>query len=97
MMEPLNQEKLEQLTALLTSAVEQDASDIFLIPGMPVAFKLHGQIEAIDERKIFPEEMNQYINAIYALTNGRTMKKVLEAGTMTSPSPSRGCPVSGPA
>ena len=80
MMEPLNQEKLEQLTALLTSAVEQDASDIFLIPGMPVAFKLHGQIEAIDERKIFPEEMNQYINAIYALTNGRTMKKVLEVG-----------------
>ena len=46
-----------ELNALLTAAVNQDASDIFLIPGMPAAFKIHGQIEPIDERKILPGEI----------------------------------------
>lgn len=80
MNEELNLEKINHLTSLLTTAVHQDASDIFLIPGMPVAFKIHGQINAIDSQKIFPEEMNRYISAIYALTDGRSMKKVTETG-----------------
>ena len=66
--------------ALLTAAVNQDASDIFLIPGMPAAFKIHGQIEPIDERKILPGEMDHFIRAIYALTGGRDMERVLRTG-----------------
>ena len=80
MNEELNQEKISQLKELLASAVQQDASDIFLIPGMPVSFKIHGQIQSIDDRKIFPEEMNLYISSIYALTDGRSMKRVQETG-----------------
>ena len=80
MNEELNQEKISQLNELLASAVQQDASDIFLIPGMPVSFKIHGQIQSIDDRKIFPEEMNLYISSIYALTDGRSMKRVQETG-----------------
>ena len=64
------EEKSSELNALLTAAVNQDASDIFLIPGMPAAFKIHGQIEPIDERKILPGEMDHFIRAIYALTGG---------------------------
>ena len=60
------EEKSSELNALLTAAVNQDASDIFLIPGMPAAFKIHGQIEPIDERKILPGEMDHFIRAIYA-------------------------------
>ena len=29
---------------LLTTAVEQDAADIFLIPGMPFSYKIGGRI-----------------------------------------------------
>ena len=60
--------------------MNQDASDIFLIPGMPAAFKIHGQIEPIDERKILPGEMDHFIRAIYALTGGRDMERVLRTG-----------------
>ena len=74
------EEKSSELNALLTAAVNQDASDIFLIPGMPAAFKIHGQIEPIDERKIQPGEMDHFIRAIYALTGGRDMERVLRTG-----------------
>lgn len=74
------EEKSSELNALLTAAVNQDASDIFLIPGMPAAFKIHGQIEPIDERKILPGEMDHFIRAIYALTGGRDMERVLRTG-----------------
>ena len=74
------EEKSSELNALLTAAVNQDASDIFLIPGMPAAFKIHGQIEPIDERKILPGEMDHFIRAIYALTGGRDMERVLRPG-----------------
>ena len=74
------EEKSSELNALLTAAVNRDASDIFLIPGMPAAFKIHGQIEPIDERKILPGEMDHFILAIYALTGGRDMERVLRTG-----------------
>ena len=74
------EEKSSELNALLAAAVNQDASDIFLIPGMPAAFKIHGQIEPIDERKILPGEMDHFIRAIYALTGGRDMERVLRTG-----------------
>lgn len=74
------EEKSSELNALLTAAVNQDASDIFLIPGMPAAFKIHGQIEPIDERKILPGEMDHFMRAIYALTGGRDMERVLRTG-----------------
>ena len=74
------EEKSSELNALLTAAVNQDASDIFLIPGMPAAFKIYGQIEPIDERKILPGEMDHFIRAIYALTGGRDMERVLRTG-----------------
>ena len=74
------EEKSSELNALLTAAENQDASDIFLIPGMPAAFKIHGQIEPIDERKILPGEMDHFIRAIYALTGGRDMERVLRTG-----------------
>lgn len=74
------EEKSSELNALLTAAVNRDASDIFLIPGMPAAFKIHGQIESIDERKILPGEMDHFIRAIYALTGGRDMERVLRTG-----------------
>ncbi len=74
------EEKSSELNALLTAAVNRDASDIFLIPGMPAAFKIHGQIEPIDERKILPGEMDHFIRAIYALTGGRDMERVLRTG-----------------
>ena len=65
---------------LLTKAVEREAGDIFLIPGMPFSYKIGGRIVCQDDRKIYPDEMNEIIRQIYELAGGRDLKKVLETG-----------------
>ena len=69
-------EKAGQLQSLLAAAVK----DIVLIPGMPISFKVHGNIRPVDDNKIFPEEMDLYIKAIYSMAGGRSMKRVTEEG-----------------
>lgn len=65
---------------LLKTAVEQAAGDVFLIPGMPLSYKIGGRIVSQDERKIYPDEMNEIIRQIYDIAGGRDMKKVMESG-----------------
>ena len=65
---------------LLTSAVEQDAADIFLIPGMPFSYKIGGRILCQGEEKIMPDEMDRMITEIYELAHHRRMDKVEEQG-----------------
>ena len=57
---------------LLTSAVEQNAADIFLIPGMPFSYKIGG--------RIMPDEMDKMITEIYGLAKNRGMDKVQSHG-----------------
>ena len=68
------------ITDFFKDAVERQASDIFLIPGMPLALKINGRIENIDEEKIFPSEMDQYIREIYAISGSRDMSRVMTLG-----------------
>lgn len=68
------------LPEFLQQAVAQNASDIFMIPGMPLALKINGQILPIDETKIFPDTMNKLIAEIYELSDHRNMEKVLAHG-----------------
>ncbi len=65
---------------LLRQAVAQSASDIFMIPGMPISFKVQGSIEPVDENRIFPEQMDEMIREIYALAGGRDTRRVTESG-----------------
>ena len=50
-------EKAGQLQNLLAAAVKEDTSDIFLIPGMPISFKVHGNIRPVDDNKIFQRKI----------------------------------------
>ena len=65
---------------LLTTAVEQDAADIFLVPGMPFSYKIGGRIIYQGQEKIMPEEMDRMITQIYELAKNRDMAKVREHG-----------------
>ena len=49
---------------LLTSAVEKDAADIFLIPGMPFSYKIGGRIIYQGDNRIMPDEMNEMIKQV---------------------------------
>ncbi len=65
---------------LLTEAVEKDAADIFLVPGMPFSYKIGGRIIYQGDDKIMPEEMDRMITQIYELAKNRDMSKVREHG-----------------
>lgn len=65
---------------LLEVAVEKQAGDIFLIPGMPFSYKIGGRIIYQGDAKIFPEEMDQMITELYRVANNRDMGKVRTHG-----------------
>ena len=65
---------------LLTSAVEQNAADIFLIQGMPFSYKIGGRIIYQGDNRIMPDEMDKMITEIYGLAKNRGMDKVQSHG-----------------
>ena len=65
---------------LLTAAVEQEAADIFLVPGRPFSYKIGGRILCNGADRIMPDEMDDMIRQIYELAGGRSMDRVLNEG-----------------
>ena len=69
-----------EVMELLTQAVEQNAADIFLVPGMPFSYKIGGRIICQGEEKIMPDQMDQMITRIYEIAKNRSMERVLSHG-----------------
>jgi len=63
----------------LTRAVQEEASDLFIVPGAPVSMKVDGQLRAIDGEKIMPTEGESLINEIYTAA-GRDMADFIHSG-----------------
>lgn len=55
------------LTDYLSRAAKDGASDLFLVPGAPVSYKLEGQLLPIDNQRLTPMESQQLITEIYTL------------------------------
>lgn len=64
----------------LINAVEQDASDIFIIPGLPLSYKIHGEICQVGETRLLPKDTEEMIRAIYELSNNRSMDHLEQHG-----------------
>lgn len=52
---------------ILDQATTIGASDIFIIAGRPLSYKIKGQIEELDEIKLFPNETHDFVTEIYRL------------------------------
>lgn len=50
---------------MLQKAIDMNASDIFLVAGHPYAFKVKGNIQAIGEEKLMPQDTATLIKEIY--------------------------------
>lgn len=68
-----------QLTEILTEAVRRDASDILLIPGLPVAYKVNGAIVREGER-LFPGDLSVLVDEAYRLTGERGRERLDRTG-----------------
>lgn len=58
---------MAELIDYLSKSVTDGASDIFIVAGGQISYKLEGQIKPISEGRIFPDETRKLINEIYTL------------------------------
>lgn len=53
----------------LRQAVDEQASDVFIIAGGPVSYKVDGVIRNMSQERVFPEQTKKLIEGIYAMAN----------------------------
>lgn len=70
---------MELILEYLGRAMNKKASDVFIISGMPVSFKIDGEIVPENEEKVMPERANELVSALYTLA-GRSMEHFLQTG-----------------
>ncbi len=56
-----------KITEILDQSVTKKASDIFLVAGLPVTIKCHGEQIRFDEDMLKPDQINELIDEIYEL------------------------------
>ena len=65
---------------LLEIASKNGASDIFLIAGLPLSYRLHGTIQRVDDSKLLPIDTLEILTQIYELAGNRSTEKLLTTG-----------------
>ena len=66
------------LNEILREAVQREASDVLLIAGLPVSYKVNGHICREGER-LFPEHTRVLVEELYSLA-ARPIERFLETG-----------------
>ena len=69
-----------ELNQMLKEAVDKDASDIFIVSGLPLSYKINNSIHLQSEEKLSPDDTREMILAIYQLAGDRESKRLLEQG-----------------
>jgi len=65
---------------ILKDAVKKSASDIFVIAGLPVTYKVHGHIAYYDEDKMDTKGTDDFIGGLYMLAGMRDKQTVDRSG-----------------
>lgn len=73
------------IVAVLKRAVKEEASDIFIIAGCPLSFKINDVIlpvqpNELQDYRLTPEDTRRCLEKIYALAKGREMQPFLRTG-----------------
>ena len=60
---------MKDILTFLKSAVEKDASDLFIISGLKLSAKINGTITAMDDEIVMPAKADELIRGIYELAS----------------------------
>ena len=52
---------------LLIKAVQQNASDLFIVTGLPATMRINNSMVKAGEEKMMPPETEQFLEEIYAM------------------------------
>lgn len=69
-----------ELEALLRNAVEDGASDVFIVAGLPLSFRKNGEISGSGGSRLLPPDTENLVKQIYALASERDMQTLLTLG-----------------
>ena len=58
---------------VLENIAKEEASDIFVVAGRPLTYKVHGKMHTYEEEKMPPDSCRDFVTAIYALADHRDM------------------------
>ena len=64
----------------LTLAAEKEASDLFIIAGLPLTMKTNGVMHRINEVRMLPQDSEDMIREIYKMAADRNIDKLLKTG-----------------
>lgn len=70
----------KDIRGILEVAVKENASDIFIVAGLPVTWRADGKIHHIDGDKLMPAQTESYVREIYTLAGGRSMERLQKYG-----------------
>lgn len=70
---------MNDILEYLTQAVEKNVSDIFIISGLPISFKISGAIMPQNDEKIMPDSALKHVSELYNKAN-RPMDTLLKEG-----------------
>ena len=68
------------IVQILKDAVEHGASDIFVIAGLPVSYKVNGTIVRTQQENLMPAQTEALVREIYALAGDRNLNHVTLEG-----------------
>lgn len=72
---------MPDLKEILTAAKEKDASDIFIISGHPISFKIHGQFYDYSHENLVPRDTESLIASMYQYAGAElTVGKIMISG-----------------
>ncbi|MDR2486916.1 MAG: PilT/PilU family type 4a pilus ATPase [Clostridiales Family XIII bacterium] len=69
-----------ELAELLKKATTDEASDIYMVSGRPLSYKVGGIIAEMSGERLMPEEAESLLRQIYAASGQRDMARVLGGG-----------------
>ncbi len=68
------------ILGILKDAAEKKASDIFIVAGIPVSYKINGNIVRTDGERLMPDDTKELIEQMYHMSNERSMESFEKTG-----------------
>ena len=69
-----------ELKEILQTILQESGSDVYILPGAPVTVKVRGILKKQGTEKCTAAQTEQLITEIYALSDGRDMRRLLDTG-----------------
>ena len=71
---------MKEIHEILQEAVERKASDIFIVSGFPLSYKINDVIQPTEDEKLMPDTTEALLRQIYELDGNRKIEQLIHTG-----------------